>query len=81
MKSYQKSLKLETTSSLVLDDLPFKEGEEIEIIIIPKNQQQQELVTEFKNLLKETQALHSENPLTEAEIKAEIDAARKEECE
>ncbi|MGB5594818.1 MAG: hypothetical protein WBM32_17420 [Crocosphaera sp.] len=81
MKSYQKSIKLETTSNLVLDDLPFQEGEEIEIIIIPKNQQRKELVAELKKLLKETQTLHSENPLTEAEIQAEIDAVRKEKCE
>ncbi len=76
MKSYQKSIKLETTSNLVLDDLLFKEGEEIEIIIISKNQQRQELVAELKNLLKETQALHSKNPLTKAEIQAEIQAVR-----
>jgi predicted DNA-binding antitoxin AbrB/MazE fold protein len=81
MKSYQKSIRLENTSNLVLDNLPFKKGEEVEIIIIPKNQNRKKLVAELKQLLKETQALHSEKPLTEAEIQAEIDAVRREECE
>lgn len=79
MKTYQKSIKLEKTANLVLDDLPFQAGEEIEIIIVSKNQQQKELLTELKQLLRETQALHSNHILTEAEIQAEIDAVRRAE--
>lgn len=36
-----------------------------------------ELGKKFQKLLKETQALHADRPLTEAEIAAEIDAYRR----
>lgn len=36
-----------------------------------------ELGKKFQELLKETQALHADNPLTEEEIAAEIDAYRR----
>lgn len=35
------------------------------------------LVAEFKKMCEETQALHSDNPLTDEEIQAEIDAYRR----
>ncbi len=39
--------------------------------------QRQELAQEFTHLCKETQALHADNPLTDAEIQAEINAYRR----
>ena len=42
-----------------------------------KQNQNTALVEEFKQLLKETQALHADNPLTEEEIAAEIEAYRR----
>ncbi|PSF33050.1 hypothetical protein C7H19_20850 [Aphanothece hegewaldii CCALA 016] len=36
-----------------------------------------QLLQELKELFKETQALHLDNPLTEADIQAEIDAYRR----
>ena len=37
------------------------------------------LVEELKQLFKETQAIHADNPLTEEEISAEIEAYRRDE--
>jgi len=36
--------------------------------------EEREAIAQLKTLLKETQAIHAENPLTEEEIAAEIDA-------
>ena len=35
-----------------------------------------DLLTKFDNLCQETQVLHADNPLTDEEIQAEIDAYR-----
>jgi Arc/MetJ-type ribon-helix-helix transcriptional regulator len=43
----------------------------------PLDPERQRLVDEFKRLCDETQALHADNPLTDEEIQAEIDAYRR----
>ncbi len=43
----------------------------------PIDPQRQKLAKEFRELCAETQALHADNPLTDEEIQAEIDAYRR----
>ena len=81
MKSYQKLVTVEKTSNLFLSDLPFEKGEQVEVIIISKNKNKDKSIVELKQLFKETQDLHQDNPLSEEEIQSEIDAVRQEECE
>ena len=80
MYKYSTSVTLDNPNQLVLSNLPFKPGQKlkINIEIIDEDEQYDELLKRWKKLLKETQELHTDNPLTEAEIIAEINAIRLE---
>ncbi|WP_198007589.1 hypothetical protein [Dactylococcopsis salina] len=60
-----------------MSNLPFSPGQQVEIIIIAENPPTENLTSRFKKLLKETQALHEESPLSEEDIQTEIDAYRR----
>ncbi|MCT7950733.1 hypothetical protein NG798_13105 [Ancylothrix sp. C2] len=77
MFAYKKYVTIEDPSKVVLSDLPFKVGQRVEVIILVENDQKAALTENLRELLKETQALHANNPMTEEEIAAEIEAYRK----
>ncbi|MGF1975901.1 MAG: hypothetical protein RMY30_009930 [Nostoc sp. CmiSLP01] len=47
------------------------------MIILSEDNQRVTLAEEVKNLFKEIQAIHADNPLTDEEIAAEIEAYRR----
>ncbi|MBO3463726.1 hypothetical protein G7B40_016010 [Aetokthonos hydrillicola Thurmond2011] len=77
MNHYKKYITIEDPNHVVLSDLPFHAGQRVEVIILPENNDKAMLAQKLRELLKETQALHAENPLTEEEIAAEIENYRK----
>ena len=77
MKTYQASLVIDNSKRIVLSDLPFQQGQEVEVIIIAKEKNKQELANQLKEFFKEVQALHAEQPMTEEEIQQEIEAYRR----
>jgi len=76
MNAYKKYITIQDPKQLILSDLPFQPGQRVEIIILAEDNPRTPLVERLQTLLKQTQALHANNPITEAEIVAEIEAYR-----
>ena len=77
MNTYKKYITIEDPNYVVLSDLPFQAGQRVEVIILAQNNERAVLAQKLRELLKETQALNADNPLTEEEIVAEIEAYRR----
>jgi len=77
MTAYKKYVKISDPKSLVLNDLPFKQGQVVEVVMTAQdNGESEDRVRELQALLKETQALPQANAISEDEIAAEIEAYR-----
>lgn len=74
MLYYKKYVTIEDPNYTVLSGLPFKPGQRVEVIILAEEKEEEALADKLRRLFKETQALHKDNPLTEEEIAAEIEA-------
>ncbi|MEH2461476.1 hypothetical protein [Nostoc sp.] len=77
MNAYKTYITISDPKQLVLSDLPFQAGQRVEVIILADDNQRVTLAEELKNLFKEIQAIHADNPLTEEEIATEIQAYRR----
>lgn len=77
MTAYKKYVTIKDPKSLVLTDLPFKQGQLVEVVVIARdNGESEERVRGLQALLKETQALPQAQAISEDEITAEIEAYR-----
>ncbi|HSB09997.1 MAG TPA: hypothetical protein VLM38_10980 [Blastocatellia bacterium] len=77
MTAYKKYVTIDDPKSLVLTDLPFKQGQTVEVVVTAQdNGESEERVSVLKALLKETQALPQAKAISEDEIAAEIEAYR-----
>jgi hypothetical protein len=77
MTAYKKYVTIKDPKSLVLTDLPFKQGQVVEVVVIAQdNGESEERVRGLQALLKETQALPQAKAISEDEIAAEIEAYR-----
>lgn len=76
MNAYKTYITITDPKQVVLSDLPFQAGQRVEVIILTEDNQRATLAAELKKLFKEIQATHADNPLTEEEIAAEIEAYR-----
>ncbi|MEK6284819.1 MAG: hypothetical protein AABO57_03690 [Acidobacteriota bacterium] len=77
MTAYKKYVTIKDPKSLVLTDLPFKQGQVVEVVVIAQdNGELEERVRGLQALLKETQALPQAKAISEDEIAAEIEAYR-----
>lgn len=77
MTAYKKYVTIKDPKSLVLTDLPFKQGQVVEVVVIAQdNGESEERVRGLQALLKETQALPQAKAISEDEIAAEIRAYR-----
>jgi len=72
MNAYKTYITIADPKLLVLSDLPFQAGQKVEVIILAEDNQRATLAEELKKLFK-----HTDNPLTEEEIAAEIEAYRR----
>ena len=72
MTAYKKYITIKNPKSLVLTDLPFRQGQVVEVVVIAQdNGETEERVRDLQALLKETQALPQAQPISEDEIAAE----------
>jgi hypothetical protein len=76
MNAYKRYITIEDPNHMVLSGLPFKPGQRVEVIVLAEDKERETLAEKLRQLLKETQALHQDNPLTDEEIAAEIEAYR-----
>jgi len=76
MKAYRTFSTVEQSGNVVLKDIPFRPGEQIEILLIGVEDQPRALSDEFRMLSAKTQELPQIQALTESDILAEIAAYR-----
>ena len=76
MQTYRTLGVIQESGQIVLSNLPFRPGQLVEVLVLGEGQDQSELTARLTALFKETQALPQVQPLTDAEIAAEIAAYR-----
>lgn len=76
MRAYKKHVVVEDPHRVVLSDLPFEAGQRVEVVMIADEPQAAARLETLHNLLTSTQALPQARSLTEADIAAEVAAAR-----
>lgn len=76
MRAYKKYVVVEDPHRVVLSDLPFEAGQRIEVVMIADEPQAAIHLESLHTLLTSTQALPQARTLTEADIAAEVEAAR-----
>ena len=76
MLAYRKKIRIDDPKRTILTDLPFRAGALVEVLVIEDEEEHRARIEEFKQLLKDTQALPQAQTITEAEIAAEISAQR-----
>ena len=77
MNTYRRRLVVQDPKQIVLSDVPFQTGQEVEIILRSIEQPTVEQKNELRALLKKTQSLPQVQTITEEDILAEIEAYRK----
>lgn len=75
MKAIRRTIRIDDPNRVVLLDLPFCKGQEVEIIFLSRADSQ-EKAEEVRALFRRTQALPKAVSLTEEEIESEVDACR-----
>ena len=76
MNTYRRRLVVQDPKQIVLSDVPFQTGQEVEIILRSVEQPTVERKSDLRDLLKRTQSLPQIQTLTEEDILAEIEAYR-----
>lgn len=75
MKEFRTSLTIKDPKLVVLSDLPFSEGQEVEVVVVAKDEMDTR-AKQLKDLLKTTQALPQVQTLNDEDITREVDAYR-----
>jgi predicted DNA-binding antitoxin AbrB/MazE fold protein len=75
MKEFRTSLTIKDPKLVVLSDLPFSEGQEVEVVVVAKDEIDTR-AKQLKDLLKFTQTLPQVQTLTDEDITGEVDAYR-----
>ncbi len=76
MNTYRRRLVVQDPKQIVLSDVPFQTGQEVEITLRSVEQPTVERKNELRALFKKTQSLPQIQTLTEEDILAEIEAYR-----
>ena len=75
VKAIRRMIKIKDPNLVVLTDLPFSVGDEVEIVILGKDKSDED-AEKLLSLFRNTQALPQMKSLNESEIKAEVEAYR-----
>ena len=73
MKEFRTSLTIKDPKRLVLSDLPFSEGQRVEVVIVAKDGDS-DRSQELRGLFKATQTLRQSQAITEEDIIREVEA-------
>jgi hypothetical protein len=72
MTAYTKRLTIGPDKRLVLTDLPFETGQQVEVLLLPETRDRSGNAAELDRLLKETQNLPQAQTISESQIAEEI---------
>jgi hypothetical protein len=76
MKAYRTYLTIEDPKQIILSNVPFRPGQQVEIVVLAADEDNVARVRELKDLFKDTQSLAQVQTLTEDEIVREVEAYR-----
>jgi len=76
MSGYRTILTVTDPRQIVVNDVPFDVGQQVEVILVPAGVDRARNVQQWRQLLKETQALPQVQSITDEEIEAEVAAYR-----
>lgn len=76
MLAYKKYVTIQKKGNLVLNDLPFRQGQRVEVLIIAEEEERKKRVSDLRTLLKKTQKLPKVKAVSDATIAEEIAAYR-----
>lgn len=74
MNAYRTYVTVTDSNQVVLTNLPFRSGQQIEVLMISSDEAHSDSVQSLKTLLKDTQSLPAVQTMTEDEILAEVAA-------
>ncbi len=77
MRAYKKYLTIDDPNHVVLSNLPFHSGQQVEVLFFPKDDDINSHVKELQTLFKATQELPLAKAISEEEIEEEIKAYRR----
>jgi hypothetical protein len=75
VNAYRRYITIDDPRRVVLEDLPFRQGQRVEVIVLAEDGDE-ERVRRLQALLRDTQALPEAKTLTEEELSEEIEAYR-----
>ena len=75
MSAYRKYITIDDPRRVVLEDLPFRQGQRVEIVVLGRTVTEERL-HQLQALLRDTQALPQAKALTEEELAQEVEAYR-----
>jgi hypothetical protein len=76
MKAYRTYLTITNPGEVVISNVPFAAGQEVEVLLLVREKEQTSSLQQLDALLKKTQALPQVQVLTDEDIAAEIEAYR-----
>jgi hypothetical protein len=76
MKAYRTYLTIKDPKKVILSDLPFRQGQRIEVVVLAKDAVDADRLQQLKDLFKATQSLPQIQPLSEEDITREVEAHR-----
>ena len=76
MKAYRTYLTIKDPKRVILSNVPFRPGQQVEIVVLAVDGDNADRVRALKDLFKATQSLAQAQPLTEDEIMREVEAYR-----
>ena len=76
MIAYRQYATVQKSKQIVLSDVPFQPGQQVEVVVLAEEGQSINLVRELREVLQVTQALPQARAISEDEIAAEIAAYR-----
>lgn len=78
MNAYKTYIRMDASSRVVLEGMPFPEGTLLEVLVVDQTRQPEERTESWRALMRHVQSLPQSATLTDEEIAAEIDAQRSE---
>ncbi len=76
MNAYKTYIRMDASSRVVLEGMPFPEGALLEVLVVDQTRQPDERADIWRALIRHVQRLPQSAALTDADIAAEIDAQR-----
>lgn len=76
MIAYKRTVTIQDPRELVLNDLPFRPGQRVEVVLLAEEAPPTMSPSELQALFRDTQALPVAQTITDDEIAAEIEAYR-----